>query len=191
MADVAALTALAERVQEFFVGRQVDDLLREPAAGEWSALRTLGHMIASAQVLHDQLDRMAHMTDPLLPMVDDAAVAEREQWEARAPHELVGLFVEAIGGAEGLLKHLPDSSWGRAGLHPLGGRRSIVQQVRGGGPPPSRARGADRGGAGRGVAGGASRLVRSHAPGGARGEPTPCTHASALARWEGPRVVAA
>ena len=131
VADVAALTALAERVQELFVGRQVDDLLREPAAGEWSALRTLGHMIASAQVLHDQLDRMAHMTDPLLPMVDDAAVAEREQWEARAPHELVGLFVEAIGGAEGLLKHLPDSSWGRAGLHPLGGRRSIVQQVRG------------------------------------------------------------
>ena len=130
VADVDALTALAERVQQLFAGRNVDELLREPAEGEWSALRTLGHMTAYTRVLQDQLDRMAHMTDPLLPMTEDAAVAEREQRESRGPQELVGLFVEAIGEVEGLLKHLPDSSWGRAGLHPLGGRRSIVQQVR-------------------------------------------------------------
>jgi phosphoribosylformylglycinamidine (FGAM) synthase-like amidotransferase family enzyme len=59
VADVDALTALAQRVQELFAGRNVDDLLREPAEGEWSALRTLGHMTANARVLHDQLDRMA------------------------------------------------------------------------------------------------------------------------------------
>ncbi len=131
LADVEALTQLAKRTQALFTGRSNEDLRKPPSEGEWSAARTLGHMIAYVRVLHDQLDRMANMTDPELPLTDDATQAEREQWETRDPRELVRLFVDAIGEVEGLLKQLPDSSWGRAGLHPLGGRRSIVQQVRG------------------------------------------------------------
>ena len=128
--DVDALTQVAARLQELFAGRSNEELRRPPSAGEWSAARTLGHMIAYTRVLHDQLNRMAYMTDPELPLADDAGEAEREQWETRDPGELLRLFVDAIGEVEGLLKHLPDSSWGRAGLHPLAGRRSIVQQAR-------------------------------------------------------------
>lgn len=129
--DVNGLTDVAERVQSLFAGPYTNDPLSVPAEGEWSALRTLGHMIAYAQMLHGQLDRMAHMTDPDLWRMDDAGIAEREDWESRSSQELVQLFVDAIGDVEGLLKHLPDSSWGRAGLHPFLGRRSILQQVRG------------------------------------------------------------
>ena len=118
-------------MQALVANRNGSSLRNAPSEGEWSALRTLGHMIAYARVLHDQLDRMAYMTDPVLPMADDAAVAEQEDWESRDPDELTALFTAAIGEAVELLKHVPDSSWGRAGLHPLMGRRSIVQQVRG------------------------------------------------------------
>ena len=131
--DTDALTEIAGEVQALVESHDAASLRSEPGEGEWSALRTLGHMIAYSRVLHDQLDRMAHMTDPVLPMTDDAAVAEREDWESRSPAELAALFSDAIGEAVELLKHVPDSSWGRAGLHPLGGRRSIVQHVRGAG----------------------------------------------------------
>ena len=128
--DAGALTEIAAGVRALVAGRDAEALRREPAAGEWSALRTLGHMIAYARTLHDQLDRMAHMTDPELPLNDDAAAAGRERWESRGGDELAGLFAEAAGRTAELLKRLPDSSWGRAGLHPLWGRRSIVQHVR-------------------------------------------------------------
>ena len=129
--DADALTQIAGEVQALIAGRNGSSLRNAPAEGEWSALRILGHMIAYARVLHDQLDRMAYMTDPVLPMTDDAAVAEQEDWESRDPEELSTLFADAIGETVELLKHVPDSSWGRAGLHPMMGRRSIVQQVRG------------------------------------------------------------
>ena len=129
--DADALTEIAGEVQTLITGRDAASLRQEPAEGEWSALRTLGHMIAYTRVLHDQLDRMAYMTDPVLPLTNDAAVAEREGWESRDPAELAALFSDAIGEVGALLKSVPDSSWGRAGLHPLGGRRSIVQHVRG------------------------------------------------------------
>ena len=129
--DADALTQIAGDVQALIANRNGSSLRNAPAEGEWSALRILGHMIAYARGLHDQLDRMAHMTDPVLPVTNDAAVAEQEDWESRDPEELTALFTEAIGEAVELLKHVPDSSWGRAGLHPLMGRRSIVQQVRG------------------------------------------------------------
>ena len=131
--DADALTAIAGEVQALVESHDAAALREEPGEGEWSVLRTLGHMIAYARVLHDQLDRMAYMTDPVLPMTNDAAVAERESWESRDPAELAALFNDAIGEVGALLKSVPDSSWGRAGLHPLGGRRSIVQHVRGAG----------------------------------------------------------
>ena len=129
--DVNALTEVATDVQALVAGRNGSSLRNAPTEGEWSALRTLGHMIAYARGLHGQIERMAHMTDPVLPAIDDAAVAEAEDWESRDPAELTDLLTEAIGEVTGLLKGVPDSSWGRAGLHPLMGRRSIVQQVRG------------------------------------------------------------
>ena len=97
--DADALTEIAGKVQALVESHDAASLRNEPGEGEWSALRTLGHMIAYARVLHDQLDRMAYMTDPVLPLTNDAAVAEREGWESRAPAELAALFNDAIGEA--------------------------------------------------------------------------------------------
>ena len=130
VADVDAIAHIGEGVSTLFAGVSAEAGRREPAPGEWSAVRTLGHLVVYAEALHDQLTRMAWMTDPVLSMVDDAAEAEREQWEAQDPHLLVTRFGQAIEEIESLLKHLPDSSWGRAGIHPLAGRRSIRQAVR-------------------------------------------------------------
>ena len=155
--DADALTEIAGKVQALAESHDAASLRNEPGEGEWSALRTLGHMIAYARVLHDQLDRMAYMTDPVLPLTNDAAVAEREGWESRAPAELAALFNDAIGEAVELLKHVPDSSWGPgrpapAGRTPLD-RAARARRRR----APAQPHRADRGGARRGVAEGAPR----------------------------------
>ena len=108
--DVNGLTDVAERVQSLFAGPYTNDPLSVPAEGEWTALRTLGHMIAYAQMLHDQLDRMAHMTDPELWRMDDAGIAEREDWESRSSQELVQLFVDG-GMADNIRPAMYDSRY--------------------------------------------------------------------------------
>ena len=131
LAEVDALTRVAERTRELLEGRRVEEVQAEPAPGQWAAARTLGHMIASVRVLRDQLTRMAWMTDPVLPIVDDAAEAERHDWGSQDPARLLRWLSEEIEAIAELLKYLPDSSWGRAGVHPTMGRHSIRQAVRG------------------------------------------------------------
>ena len=129
--EVDAVARLGVRAGELLEGRAADALHAEPGEGEWSASRTLGHMIAYLRALRDQVTRMAWMTDPVLPVVDDEAEAERNAWTSQEPEQLPASLNEEVGAIGDLLKHLPDSSWGRAGLHPNMGRRSIVQHVRG------------------------------------------------------------
>lgn len=129
--DVDAVARLGARAGELLEGRRAAALHAEPAEGEWSASRTLGHMIAYLRALQDQVTRMAWMTDPVLPVVDDEAEAERNAWTSQEPEQLLAALTGEVEAIEELLKHLPDSSWGRAGLHPMMGRRSIIQQVRG------------------------------------------------------------
>ena len=130
--DVDAVARAGERARALLAGRGAAEAQAEPAPGEWSACRILGHVVVYARLLRDQLTRTAWMTDPVLPVADDAAEAERHAWERRDPALLLGWLDEEIEAIGDLLKHLPDSSWGRAGLHPVLGRRAIVQQVRGG-----------------------------------------------------------
>ncbi|MCY4455114.1 MAG: DinB family protein [Chloroflexi bacterium] len=129
--DVDAVARLGVRAAELLEGKRAAALHHEPGEGEWSASRALGHMIAYLRALRDQVTRMAWMTDPVLPVVDDEAEAEANAWTSQEPERLLASLTEEVEAIEELLKYLPDSSWGRAGLHPGMGRRSIVQHVRG------------------------------------------------------------
>lgn len=130
--DVDAVARAGERARALLAGRTAAEAQAEPAPGEWSACRALGHVIVCARLLRDQLTRMAWMTDPVLPVADDEGEDARHAWGRRDPALLLSWLGEEIEAIGDLLKHLPDSSWGRAGLHPALGRRSIVQQARDG-----------------------------------------------------------
>ena len=129
--EVDAVARLGVRASALLRGQGAAAVHAEPAPGEWPASRALGHVISYLRALRDQVTRMAWMTDPVLPVVDDEAEAESNAWTSQDPEQLLASLNEEIEGIEELLKRLPDSSWGRAGLHPGMGRRSVVQQVRG------------------------------------------------------------
>ena len=129
-ADVEALAELPGRLEAAFEG-QSSTWVRAPLrSSDWSPARTAGHLIAYARQTHENLYRMANMTDPLVKEPDDIGSAEQNSWEARDQSRLVQWFAETIADTVELLKHLPDSSWGRPGQSPLSGRHSVRQVAR-------------------------------------------------------------
>lgn len=128
--DVEALAAIPDRVQALLAGHSNADLREAPTEGEWSAMRILQHMTFYAREHHHNLFRMAWQADPLLSQWDEAEYIHREGWNLLDGSALLQALTDALAETVELLKDLPDASWGRAGLHHRGGRRSIRQQVK-------------------------------------------------------------
>jgi len=126
---IERLAVVVDRIEAVMIGRSAGELGRFLGPGEWSPARRLGHMIATARHTYDELYRMSWMTDPRLAAWDDDAEAQEHAWEARNPERLAQWFAEAVGQSVQFLKELPDSSWGRPGVHPEHGRRSVAQHV--------------------------------------------------------------
>lgn len=136
--DVETLAAIPDRVEALLAGRSSAELRRLPAAGdgedaqgeEWSPVRIIGHLISYARHHHQRLHSMARMTDPVFVEYDDEQEARQNDWQSSDGGRLLDSLQEAIAATVDVLKDLPDASWGRAGIHPSQGRRSIRQQLR-------------------------------------------------------------
>ncbi len=136
--DVETLAAIPDRVEELLAGRSSAELRRAPAArddqdaqgDEWSPARIIGHLISYARHHGERFHNMAWMTDPVFVEYDDEQEARENAWQSSDGARLLDSLREAIAGTVDVLKDLPDASWGRAGIHPSAGRRSIRQQLR-------------------------------------------------------------
>jgi hypothetical protein len=126
---IEALAAVPDRVEWVLHGQPPGWNTQSPREGEWSPSRVVGHLIAYAEQQHENLYRMANMTDPIIKVTDDEGEAERNSWESQPPSQLLESLREQVAKNVELLSDLPDSSWGRPGQHPEDGRRSIRQQA--------------------------------------------------------------
>lgn len=128
--EVRALAAIPDRLRAALEGHAAEDLRRVPSEGEWSPARVLAHLLSYARHTGEFIYRIAWMQEPVLVSWDEAAEVEREGWERLEGPELLARIRAEIESTVALLSETPDASWGRPGLHPLGGRRSLRQQVR-------------------------------------------------------------
>ena len=128
--EVRALAAIPDRLRAALEGHSAEDLRRAPSEGEWSPVRVLAHLLSYARHTGEFIYRIAWMQEPVLVSWDEAAEVEREGWERLEGRELLARIRAEIESTVALLSETPDASWGRPGLHPLGGRRSLRQQVR-------------------------------------------------------------
>ena len=129
--DVESLAAIPDRLERMLAGHSYADLrTSSDDDGQPTVLRVIGDMSGYARHDHHALHRMVWMTDPIVEPWDADAEATDEAWEARDSARLLGWLTETLTETVELLKDLPDASWGRPGLFPEAGRRSIRQQVR-------------------------------------------------------------
>ena len=128
--EVRALAAIPDRLRAALEGHDGEDLRRAPSEGEWPPVRVLAHLLSYARHTGEFIHRIAWMQEPVWVSWDEAAEVEREGWERLEGRELLARIGAEIESTVALLSETPDASWGRPGLHPLGGRRSLRQQVR-------------------------------------------------------------
>jgi hypothetical protein len=129
VAELEALAAMPDRVRGAVAGLPPVWWRQSRREGEWCPARVVGHMVAYARQSHENLNRMAWMTDPIIKSTDDEGADEMYAWELQEPEQLFEWLVESVTESVELLKELPDASWGRPGQHPEDGRRSVRQQV--------------------------------------------------------------
>ncbi len=125
--DLATISDGVEAVLKRHPGA---DLRHAPAGGGWSGARVLAHMFSYARHNGGFIRQVAWMTDPTRQPWDEEAEVQAEGWlqldAARYVSELDALLAPTVE----LLSTTPDASWGRPGVHPQNGRRSLRQLVR-------------------------------------------------------------
>ena len=129
--EVRALAAVPDRLRLALAGQTDEALRRSPPGAEWSPVRVLAHLLSYARHSREFIYRIAWMEEPESVIWDEADEVEREGWERLGGAELLALIRSEIESTVALLSGTPDASWGRPGLHPIRGRRSLRQQVRG------------------------------------------------------------
>ena len=128
--DVEALAAIPVRVRSVLAGHTTTQLRRAPAEGEWPPVRILAHMLSYTHHVREFIHRMRWMEEPTLVLWDEASEVEERRWAHLDGGRLMRLLRDEINPTVDLLSETPDAAWGRPGIHPLGGRRSLRQQVR-------------------------------------------------------------
>jgi len=127
---VQELTLVPDRVESLLAGRSTRDL-QQAAEGEWSAARVVAHMISYARHNGHFIRQIAWMTTPERRPWDEDDEVSREGLTTKNAGALLELLREAIADTVELLSHTPDAQWGRPGVLPGYGRRSLRQQLRG------------------------------------------------------------
>ncbi len=127
---VDGLSTVADRAAAALAGRSAGET-RQATEGEWSAVRVLAHMVSYARHNDEFINAVAWMTDAVRQSWDEAAEVEAEGWDRLDAAALVDLLRAELAPTVDLLGGTPDASWGRAGIVPARGRRSLRQQVEG------------------------------------------------------------
>jgi hypothetical protein len=127
---VDGLSTVADRAAAALGGVSAAEARQTPE-GEWSAARILAHMVSYARHNHEFIFAMAWMTDAERQRWDEASEVEAEGWDRLEVSPLLDLLRAELTPTVELLSETPDASWGRAGIVPGRGRRSLRQQVQG------------------------------------------------------------
>lgn len=123
------LATISDGVAAVLTAHPGADLRRTPAEGDWSAARLLAHMLSYARHMHEFIYAIAWMTDPVARPWDEEAEIQAEGWLQLDAAGYVTTLDALIAPTVELLSTTPDASWGRPGVNPRQGRRSLRQQV--------------------------------------------------------------
>ena len=120
----AVLTTTPKRWQRLFSTLPIDLLTRPPAAGEWSALRCLQHLLdAEQQVFPVRL--RAFLTGE--EFVDFDPNQQHADLDAQTSEQLAAAFARARQESLLLLKQVRDDDLGRTKQHPQLGIVSLAE----------------------------------------------------------------
>ena len=130
---LAELATGPHRVAAALGGRSDEALDREPAPGQWSARRTLEHLLFAEELLAERIPRLLTEDEPDLvaravwtetPPSDEGSASTGE------PASVIAERLRTLREATvERLRDLDDAGWARAGHHPEWGRVTVLSQA--------------------------------------------------------------
>lgn len=88
-----------------------------PAAGEWSAIEVVGHMIDKMGIWIGRVERLLAEERPALPAYDQDALVREHDYQHADPEELFEQLRQACERFAGLVERVPVSALQREGVH--------------------------------------------------------------------------
>src|SRR6266568_8859738 len=88
-----------------------------PAAGEWSAVEVLGHMIDKMQIWTSRVERLMAEERPALPAYEQDALVREHDYQHADPDVLFEQLRQACERFATLVKRVPNSALQREGVH--------------------------------------------------------------------------
>ena len=100
-----------------------------PAAGEWSAIEVLGHMIDKMQIWASRVERIMVEERPALPGYDQDALVRDHDYLHADPEGLFEQLRQACERFATLVERVPTSALGREGVHEEVGPMTLRQCI--------------------------------------------------------------
>jgi hypothetical protein len=100
-----------------------------PAAGEWSAVEVVGHMIDKMQIWTGRVERLMVEERPALPGYDQDALVRDHDYLHADPEGLFEQLRQACERFATLVERIPTSALGREGVHEEVGPMTLRQCV--------------------------------------------------------------
>jgi hypothetical protein len=88
-----------------------------PAAGEWSAIEVVGHMVDKMFHWSRRVERIWHEYRPTLPGFDQDEVVRAQGYQEADPDQLLEKLREQCNSFAALVESLPDEALERVGIH--------------------------------------------------------------------------
>jgi len=104
-------------------------LRRRPAAGEWSAIEVLGHIIDKMEAWAARAERIAAEERPLLRSYDQDAYVRERGYQDRPLQELLDSLTQASNHFADVVEHLPADALDREGVHEESGPITLRQCI--------------------------------------------------------------
>ncbi len=124
------LATISDGVHAVLTAHPGADLKRTPPGGGWSPARILAHMLSYARHNGEFIYTIVWMSEPIRQPWDEDAEIQAEGWLQLDAGAYVSALDALLATTVELLSTTPDASWGRPGVYPVSGRRSLRQVVR-------------------------------------------------------------
>ena len=100
-----------------------------PAAGEWSAVEVVGHMIDKMQIWTGRVERLMVEERPALPGYDQDALVREHDYLHADPEVLFEQLRQACERFAALVERIPTSALQREGVHEEFGPMTLRQCI--------------------------------------------------------------
>lgn len=110
--------------------RDDDHAIRHrPAAGDWSAIEVVGHMIDKMWIWTGRVERLLAEERPALPAYDQDALVREHDYQHADPEALFEQLRQACERFASLIERIPVSALGREGVHEEVGPMTLRQCI--------------------------------------------------------------